>query len=85
MDNSTADRIKLIVKAIELAEKVTKYLPIIIFSYAGLTLAFAVVYLFQHNVIASGILCILAGFGIYLAIRTCMVRVKWKRSLQKGR
>jgi hypothetical protein len=80
MDNSTADRIKLIVKAIDIAEKITKYLPIIIFSYAGLTIAFAVIYLFQHNVIASGILCILAAFGIYLAIRICTVRVGWKRS-----
>lgn len=80
MDNSTADRIKLIVKAIEIAKKVTKYLPIIIFLYAGLTIALAVVYLFQHNVIAFGILCVFAGFGIYLAIRICIVRVKWKRS-----
>jgi hypothetical protein len=80
MDNSTADRLKLIVKAINIAEKITKYLPIIIFSYACLTIAFAVIYLFQHNVIAAGILCILAAFGIYLTIRICIVRLKWKRS-----
>jgi hypothetical protein len=80
MDNSTADRIKLIVKAINIAEKITKYLPIIIFSYSSLSIAFAVIYLFQHNLIASGVLCILAAFGIYLTIRICIVRVKWKRS-----
>jgi hypothetical protein len=45
MVNSTADRVKLTVQLIEIAEKVTKYLPIIVFSYAGMTLVFAVIYL----------------------------------------
>ena len=53
MVNSTADRIKLMVQVIEIAEKVTKYLPIIVFSYAGLTIVFAVIYLLEHNVVAS--------------------------------
>ena len=53
MVNSTADRVKLIVRVIEIAEKVTKYLPIIVFSYAGLTIVFAVIYLLEHNVVAN--------------------------------
>jgi hypothetical protein len=39
----TADRMKLIVEIIQIAEKVSKFLPIIVFSYAGLTLVFAVI------------------------------------------
>ena len=85
MVNSAADRMKILVQAIEIAEKVTKYLPLIIFSYAGLTIIFAVIYLLEHNIVAAVILCILAGFGIYLAIRICLVRVKWKRSWQEKR
>lgn len=85
MVNSTADRVKLIVRVIEIAEKVTKYLPIIVFSYAGLTIVFAVIYLLEHNVVSATILCILAGFGIYLAIRISLVRVKWKRSWQTNK
>jgi amino acid permease len=85
MVNSTADRIKLIVQVIEIAEKVTKYLPIIVFSYAGLTIVFAVIYLLEHNVVAAPILCILAGFGIYLAIRISLVRVRWNRSWQTNK
>ena len=84
MVNSTADRVKLTVQLIEIAEKVTKYLPIIVFSYAGLTLVFAVIYLLEYNVVAATILWILTGFGIYLAIRISLVRVRWKRRWQSN-
>ena len=55
MLDTNADRIKLIVEIIEITEKVSKYLPIVVFSYAGLTLVFAVINLLEHN-IASGII-----------------------------
>jgi uncharacterized membrane protein YqjE len=84
MVNSTADRMKLTVQLIEIAEKVTRYLPIIVFSYAGLTLVFAVIYLLEYNVVAATILWILTGFGIYLAIRISLVRVRWKRRWQSN-
>ena len=84
MVNSTSDRVKLTVQLIEIAEKVTKYLPIIVFSYAGLTLVFAIIYLLEHNVVAATILWILTGFGIYLAIKISLVRVRWKRSGQSN-
>jgi amino acid permease len=84
MVNSTADRLKRTVQLIEIAEKVSKYLPVIVFSYAGLTLVFAVIYLLEHNVVAATILWILTGFGIYLAIRISLVRVRWKRNWQSN-
>ncbi|MFZ0327448.1 MAG: hypothetical protein WBP64_19305 [Nitrososphaeraceae archaeon] len=82
MSKSTSDRVKVIVQVIEIAEKVTKDLPIIVFSYAGLTTVFAVVCLLENYVVAGIVLCIFAGFGIYLAIRLSLVRIRWKRSWQ---
>jgi hypothetical protein len=82
MSKSTSDRVKVIVHVIEIAEKVTKYLPIIVFSYAGLTTVFAVVCLVENYIVAGIVLCIFAGFGIYLAIRLSLVRIRWKRSWQ---
>jgi hypothetical protein len=78
----TADRMKLIVEIIQIAEKVSKFLPIIVFSYAGLTLVFAVIDLVEHNIVMGIVLCVLAGFGIYLAIRISQTRRRWKLKYQ---
>ena len=75
MLDTNADRIKLIVEIIEIAEKVSKYLPIVVFSYTGLTLVFAVINILEHN-IAGIILCVFAAFGIYLALRILLTRRK---------
>jgi hypothetical protein len=82
MSKSTSDRVKEIVQVIEIAEKLTKYLPIIVFSYAVLTTIFVVVCLIENYIVAGIVLCIFAGFGIYLAIRLSLVRIRWKRSWQ---
>ena len=76
MLDTNADRIKLIVETIEIAEKVSKYLPIVVFSYAGLTLVFAVINILEHNITSGIILCVLASFGIYLALRIVLTRLK---------
>jgi len=73
---------KLVVEVIEIAEKVSKFLPIIVFSYAGLTLVFAVIDLVEHNIVTGIVLCVFAGFGIYLAIKISQTRRKWKRKYQ---
>lgn len=82
MSKSTSDRVKEIVQVIEIAQKLTKSLPIIVFSYAVLTTIFAVVCLIENYIVAGIVLCIFAGFGIYLAIRLSLVRIRWKRSWQ---
>jgi Na+/H+ antiporter NhaA len=76
---STADRIKLIVEITEIAEKVSRYLPIVVFSYAGLTLVFAVINFVEYNITLGIVLCFFAGFGIYLAIRIYLTRKRRKR------
>jgi amino acid permease len=78
--DTNADRIKLIVEIIEIAEKVSKYLPIVVFSYAGLTLVFAVINILEHNIVSGIILCIFAGFGIYLALRIFLTRRRKRHS-----
>lgn len=80
MVNSAADRVKEIEQVIEIAEKVAKYLPIIVFSYSSLTVIFAIIFLLEYNLVAATVLCVLAGFGIYLVIRISLVRIRWKRS-----
>lgn len=60
---------KLIVEIIEIAENVSKFLPIIAFSYAGLTLVFAAINFVEDNIVIGIVLCVLAGFGVYLTIR----------------
>jgi hypothetical protein len=45
--------VKLIVEFIEIAVKVIRFLPIIVFSYAGLTLVFAVINLVEHNTVTG--------------------------------
>jgi hypothetical protein len=46
---TNADRIKLIVEIIEVTKKVSRYLPIIVFSYASLTVVFAVMNIVLHG------------------------------------
>ena len=82
MLKTAPDRMKLVVEVIEIAEKVSKFLPIIVFSYAGLTLVFAVINLVEHNIVTGIVLCVFAGFGIYLAIKISQTRRKWKRKYQ---
>ncbi|MGC2573685.1 MAG: hypothetical protein WA364_19390 [Candidatus Nitrosopolaris sp.] len=79
MLDTNADRIKLIVEIIEIAEKVSKYLPIVVFSYAALTLVFAVINI-QHNMASGIILCVFAAFGIYLALRIFLTRRRKRHS-----
>ncbi len=76
---TTAGRIKLIVEIIEIAEKVSRYLPIVVFSYAGLTLVFAVINFVEYNIALGIVLCLFAGFGIYLAIRIYLARKRRRR------
>ncbi|MGC2575102.1 MAG: hypothetical protein WA364_26635 [Candidatus Nitrosopolaris sp.] len=80
MLDTNSDRIKLIVEIIEIAEKASKYLPIVVFSYAGLTLVFAVINILEHNIVSGMILCIFAGFGIYLALRIFLTRRRKRHS-----
>ena len=74
---TTTDRIKQFVEIIEIAEKVSRYLPM--FSYAGLTLAFAVINFLEYNITSGIVLSLFAGFGMYLAIRIYMTRKRRTR------
>jgi len=80
---TTADRIKLLTELIGITEKVSKYLPIIVFSYTGLTLVFAFKNMVEHNIVAGLILCVFAAFGMYLVIRIFLTRRRWRREWQK--
>jgi len=51
--------------------KVSKYLPILVF-----TLVFAVINILERNIASGIILCVFAGFGIYLALRLLTRRQK---------
>jgi hypothetical protein len=82
---TTADRIKLIAEVIKITENVSKYLPIIVFSYAGLTLVFAFKSMVEHNIVGGLVLCVFAGFGVYLVIRIFLTRRRWRREWQKYR
>jgi amino acid permease len=82
---TTSDRVKLIVEFIEIAVKVIRFLPIIVFSYAGLTLVFAVINLVEHNTVTGIVLCVFAGFGIYLAIKISQTKRRWNRKSQTDR
>ena len=79
MQVTTADRIKLIVEIIEIAEKISRYLPIAVFLYAGLTLVFAVINFVEYNITLGIVLYLFAGFGIYLAIRIYLTRKRRMR------
>lgn len=85
MLKTTSDRVKLIVEFIEIAVKVIRFLPIIVFSYAGLTLVFAVINLVEHNTVTGIVLCVFAGFGIYLAIKISQTKRRWNRKSQTDR
>ena len=63
MLKTAPDRMKLVVEVIEIAEKVSNFLPIIVFSYAGLTLVFAVIDLVEPNIVTGIVLSVFAGFG----------------------
>jgi hypothetical protein len=76
---TNSDRLKLTVEIIEIAKKVSRYLPIIVFAYAGLTLVFAIMNILGRNIILGIILCLLAGFGLQLTIKIVLMRIKWKR------
>jgi len=76
---TNSDRLKLIVEIIEITKKVSRYLPIIVFAYAGLTLAFAIINIFERNILLGIILCLLAGLGLHLTIRIVLVRTRWSR------
>jgi amino acid permease len=80
--DTNADRIKLIVEIIEVTKKVSRYLPIIVFSYASLTVVFAVINILEHNIASGIILCVFAGFGIYLALRIFLTRRKRHSRIQ---
>ena len=86
MNVSNADRIKLVVGILQTAKKVSKFLPIIVFSYSGLTLFFAVIDFFEHNIAGGVVLSIFATFGIFLAIRIYQTRRNGrKRKYEKSR
>jgi hypothetical protein len=76
---TNSDRLKLTVEIIEAAKKVSRYLPIIVFTYTGLTLVFAIMNIFERNIILGIILCLLAGFGLQLTIKIVLMRIRWKR------
>jgi hypothetical protein len=76
---TNSDRLKLTVEIIEIAKKVSRYLPIIVFAYAGLTLVFAIMNILGRNIILGIILCLLAGFGLQLTIKIVLMRIRWKR------
>ena len=79
MQVTTADRIKLFIEIIEIGEKVSRYLPIVVFSYAGLTLVFAVINFVEYNITLGIVLYLFAEFGIYLAIRIFLTRKRRMR------
>lgn len=67
------------VEIIEIAEKVSRYLPIIVFAYTGLTLIFAIINILEYNIILGVVLCFFAGFGLHLTIRIVLTRRKWRQ------
>ena len=85
MKLTTADRIRLTIGILQTAKKVSKFLPIIVFLYSGLTLFFAVIDFFEHNLAAGVVLSIFATFGIFLAMRIFQTRRGRKRKYEKCR
>ena len=79
MKVTTADRIRLIIGILQTAKKVSKFLPIIVFSYSGLTLFFAVTDFFEYNLAAGVVLSIFATFGIFLAMRIFQTRRRGRK------
>jgi hypothetical protein len=86
MKVTTADRIKLMVGILQTAKKVSKYLPIIVFSYSALTLSFAVIDFLERYIAAGVVLSIFATFGIFLTMRILQTRRRGrKRRYEKYR
>ena len=79
---TNSGRLKRLVEIIAITEKVSRYLPIIVFVYTGLTLIFAVISILERNIISGIILCFFAGFGLYLTIRIVLIRRRWRRDSQ---
>jgi hypothetical protein len=76
---TNSGRLKLLVEIIAITEKVSRYLPIIVFAYTGLTLILAIINILGYNIILGIILCFFAGFGLYLTIRIVLIRRRWRQ------
>ena len=76
---TNSGRLKLLVEIIAITEKVSRYLPIIVFAYTGLTLILAIINILGYNIILGIILCFFAGFGLYLTIRIVLTRRRWRQ------
>ena len=86
MKVTNADRIRLIIGILQTAKRVSKFLPIIVFSYSGLTLFFAAIDFFEHNLAVGVVLSIFATFGIFLAMQIFQTRTRGrKRKYEKYR
>ncbi len=86
MKLTSADQIRLMVEILRTAERISKYLPIIVFAYSALTLFFAVIDFLQRNIAAGAVLSIFAALGIILAIRIFKTRRRGrKRRYEKYR
>lgn len=79
MKISTADRIKLIISIVETTKKISKFLPIVVFSYSGLTLFFAIMNFFEGDIIVGGVLSIFAILGLYLTVRIIRTRRRGRK------
>jgi hypothetical protein len=79
---TNSGRLKLLVEIIAITEKVSRYLPIIVFAYTGMTLIFAIISILGYNIILGIILCFFAGFGLHLTIRIVLIRRRWKQDSQ---
>jgi hypothetical protein len=83
MKVTSADRIRLVVGILRTAERISKYLPIIVFAYSALTLFFAVIDFLQRNIAAGAVLSIFASLGIFLAIRIFKTRRRGRKRRYK--
>jgi hypothetical protein len=79
MKVTSADRIKLVVGILRTAERISKYLPIIVFAYSALTLFFAVIDFLDSNIAAGVVLSIFAALGIFLSIQIFKTRRRGRK------
>jgi hypothetical protein len=79
---TNSGRLKLLVEIIAITEKVSRYLPIIVFAYTGLTLIFAIINILGYNIVLGIILFFFAGFGLYLTVRIVLTRRRWRQDSQ---
>ena len=66
---SSKDRIKSLIKTIEIMEIVAKVLPIVISFFTALTLIFAIVNFIEGNIVIGILLLIVVSFGLFLLAR----------------